>query len=242
MGIEFIKDIRLSTAIRNNLENSRFFPVVNGVISENLSDYEVYLLGGAVRDPIIAELHGIKNETRDFDLLVDDTNGRINFKKLLRNFNNIYYSRFGAPKLKPVNGLEIDIVSFSNASRLLKSEDNSISLDTSLQSCELTTSALAYKLSDGTIYSYQAFESIMKKEIELLYFEEEEECILMCRLVLHSEKLGFAIGEKATRLIVEGYSHKLDPHIKRYLEYKEISHRFSFVIDKLKSIQESTKL
>ncbi len=223
--------------VSENLAGSKYNSYVNHVVNEVLGEYPSYLWGGAVRDPIVRAKYGRNGETKDFDILVDDSQGRIDFRNLLKRLGDMFYTRFGSPKWRPGNGLEIDIVPFSNTSRLRNGEQLPISLDTALQGCEFTTSAIAYGLRDKAVYSYGALEGIDKQEIDLLYSEGEEAHILMCRVVLQAERLGFERGPKATGLIVERYSPDLDNHIRRYMEYKGLEANFEHVVEKLRKIK-----
>jgi hypothetical protein len=234
------QNTELISAVESNLEESRFYEYVNNVLSRILQYHDAYLWGGSVRDPIVKSMYGNGNipETRDFDILVNDSEGKIDFKKLLGGFGDIYQTRFMSSKLRPANGLEIDIAPFSNSSRLLNGEKLPISLETVLTGCEFTSSAIAYGLRDRTIYSNCAMESIKSKEIELLYAYEAP-YILMSRLVLHVRRLNFTIGERARKLIVDNYSPNSDQSIKEYLEYKKLQDDFLFVIERLKEIKYS---
>jgi hypothetical protein len=241
MALSKHQDIELVGAVENNLEESRFHEYVNRTLSRILQYHDAYLWGGSVRDPVVKSMYGNGNipETRDFDVLVDDSEGRIDFKKLLEGLGEMYQTRFMSSKLRLVNGLEIDVAPFSNSSRLLNGENLPICLETVLTGCEFTSSALAYRLRDRTIYSNGAIESIRSKEIELLYAYEAPH-ILMSRLVLHERRLNFTIGERAKRLVVDNYSPELDKSIREYLEYKKLQDDFSFVVERLREIKNNS--
>jgi hypothetical protein len=228
----------LVNPVSENLARSRYHSYVMRVVNEILREYPSYIWGGAVRDPIIRAKYGRNGETKDFDILVDDSQGRIDFRKLLVGLQDVFYTRFGSPKWRPENGLEIDIAPFSNATRLRNGERLPVSLDTALKSCDFTTNAIAYHFGEGSVYSYGAIEGIDKQEIDVLYPKGEEAHILMCRAVLLGERLGFKKGPVATKLIVEGYSPNLDAHIKRYLEYKKVKAKFEHVVEELRRIKD----
>lgn len=223
--------------VRENLAGSKYHSYVNHIVNEVLREYPTYLWGGAVRDPIVREKYGRNGETKDFDILVDDSQGRIDFKSALKGLGDLFYTRLGSPKWRPENGLEIDIAPFSNATRLRNGEQIPISLDTALQSCEFTSSAIAYGLRDEAVYSCGALEAINKQEIDLLYPNGEEAHILMGKVILHAEKLGFEKGPRITRLIMDGYSPELDNHIRRYMEYKGLEAKFEYVVEQLRQIK-----
>ena len=230
-------DSELVNAVRDNLGESGYYPYVDKVVNDVLGKYHSFLLGGAVRDPIIRLKYGVSNEVRDFDILVDDSQEEIDFKRLLSGFDNMFYSRFGSPKWKPKKGLEIDIVLFSNAMSLRGGKDLPVSVDTILTSVDITTSAIAYSLRDNVIYSCGAMEAIENREVDILRPNKNDAHVLMCRMVLHAKKLGFKIGQKGINHIAEGYSPDLDILIKEYMEYKGFQDKFELVVEKLREIK-----
>jgi hypothetical protein len=237
MQVTKYQNPELVTPVSENLAGSRYQSYVHKIVNEILGEYPSYLWGGAVRDPLVKAKYGRNGETKDFDILVDDLQGRIDFRKLLKGLNDIFYTRFGSPKWRPENGLEIDIAPFSNATKLRNGEQLPISLDTALQSCDFTTSAIAYGLQDRTVYSCGAIEGIDKQEMDVLYPNGDEAHILMSRTIILAERLGFQVGSSAIRFIAEGYSQDLDIHIKRYLEYKGLEAKFEHVVEELRNIQ-----
>lgn len=239
MRVSINQNPKYISAIKNNWEESRYRQYVDRVILDILKDFDVYLFGGAVRDPIAKLVHKKGEETRDFDILVDDSKEKINLGELLKELD-LSYSRFCSPKWKPEKNLEIDVVPFSNAMRLRNGEDLPVSLETMLRSCDLNTSAIAYNIRDEKIYDYGALEGITNQEIDLLYTIGIEPSILMCKLVLHSEKLGFKLGQKAIDLIVKEYIPSLDFHIKEYMNYKDLQEKYNNVVERLRDIQTLT--
>jgi tRNA nucleotidyltransferase/poly(A) polymerase len=225
-------------AIKKNLEGSPYHEYVARVL-EILYGKTIYLWGGAVRDPIARELYGLKFETRDFDLTVDDSKERINLTGLLKGLEGIHYSRFGTPKWKPTEGLEIDVGPFS-AGTIFKKQNLPINLENTLISVDVTTSAIAYGLVDETIYSVKGLDDIRKREVNVLNPYGENPSALMCRLVLHANHLRFEIGKEGRIYIAERYSPDLDNDIRKFLEYKKAQHLFAFVLNKLKQIQEDS--
>ena len=238
MTLSIHQNTEFTQAVENNLKGSKFYEHVNKTLSRILQYHDAYLWGGSVRDPIVRSLYGNGEipETRDFDILVDDSDGKINFKKLLYGLGEMHQTRFMSSKLRPANGLEIDVVPFSNSSRLLNGEELPVSLETVLTGCEFTSSSIAYGLKDRRIYSNGAIESIKSKQIELLYAYEASH-ILMSRLVLQLRRLDFKIGERAKKLVIDNYSPELDKYIMEYLEYKKIQNEFSFVVERLREIK-----
>jgi hypothetical protein len=233
------RDPELVAAVRSNLEGSRYNHYVQEIL-ERLEGHTSYLWGGAVRDPIVEKRHGRSlEETRDFDILVDDSEKSFDFIRLLQGLGHLYCTRLGSPKLKPESGVKISITPFSSKSRLRNGKELPVCLETALWSCELTTSAIAYGIKDKTIYSALALEGIDEKEIELLYPRGEDPPVLMCKLMLQSDKLGFGIGDWAKELIVREYHPGSDNYIIGYMESQGIRDRNKqdLVINRLRGIQ-----
>lgn len=234
--IEISKNPKFIAAVQKYLNENSCAEFISNLINNILKDYTVYLWGGAVRDPIVKMEHGLDKMTKDFDFLVDDSRRKINFESLLKGMGKIFYTRFGAPRLKLDNGFTVDIVPFSNAPILEKYREYPISLETMLRNCDITTSAIAYGFKDRTIHSARALEGIRKKELDILYPDQEER-VLMPRIVIQADKLKFKIGSKAIKFIRENYSLKLDKDIKDYLKHKNLEHLFGFVIKNLRKIK-----
>jgi hypothetical protein len=237
MQVTLHTDPELVNPVKENFAGSIYQPYVGRIITEIFGGFPCYLFGGAVRDPIIRAKYKQVVRPRDFDVLVDDSRGDIHFRERLNELGNLVYSRVGSPKWKPKCGLEIDIVPFSNATRLRKESKLAVSLDTALQSCEFTTGAIAYGLQDGIIYSCGALEKINEREIDLLYPNGEEVPVLMCKAVLQVRRLKFKLGHQITQLIARRYSSDLNEPIREYLRYKELSDSFNFVVKRLKQIK-----
>ena len=241
MQITVVEDPNLVEAVQENLDNSPYKGYVEHVVNDILKGKVAYLWGGAVRDPIVHLRYGIELPTNDFDILVDDSDGKLDVGKLFEGEVDVFFNRFGTVKWRPVNNLEIDVSSFNNANSIKAGLGVDPTLDAMLTSCDFTTGSIAYGLQDRKIYDFKALAGIQAKEIELVY-EADEPHILMARLVLHSDKLKFTIGERGMEFIRQSYTPELDRHIARYLTYKEKSDKTPRVTDRLKEIAGSQDL
>lgn len=181
-------------------------------IKELLEGFDLYLYGGAVRDSILR-----RGPTKDFDFLVNDNGRTEEFNERCRNLDELKFSRYGCPKWSP-NGLEFDLVAFSNAI-WDKSYEGEITVDKVLSRCDLTTSAIAFDLENEIIHDCGALESYEGAEVELLYPGGKPPRQL-ARIVLHANRLGFGIGAKARAYIKEHYPTTPYEEIKEYLSYK----------------------
>lgn len=241
MAVKSSQDKRLVQAVQRELETNPYKKYLNHIVHEVLAGRKCYLWGGAVRDPIVKELYGRNGHVKDFDILIDDSDEPVDFRAIFKGENNIFYNRFGTVKLKPTTGFEIDVSRFSNANLVRNGGKDRypVSLETSLISCDFNTSALAYDLKTGVIYEHNALDAINKKEIDLQEHAGDEPHVMMARLILHSDKLGFSSGPKGEKLISKGYSPVLDKNIGRYLGYKDLSKKQERVLGKLNEIANS---
>ncbi|MFH1396619.1 MAG: hypothetical protein ABIG93_04430, partial [archaeon] len=241
MEVKTTQDERLVKAVQRELETNPHRDYLNHVFGEVLSGRKCYLWGGAVRDPIIKELYERNGCVKDFDILVDDSGEPIDFRTVFKGENNVFYNRFGTVKLRPTSDFEMDVSRFSNANLIRNGgrEKFPVSLETSLVSCDFNTSALAYDLGTGVIYEHGALDAMDREEIDLQDHAGDEPHIMMVRLVLHSDKLGFSIGPKGRTLISESYSPALDENIGRYLDYKSLSGKQERVLQRLNEIASS---
>jgi hypothetical protein len=232
-----IREKELLQAVQAHLQKDAHSPYVNELLGKELKGYDVYLWGGAVRDPLVNQLYNKDIHTTDFDLLVDDSKKEFPLSRLMAGLEGMVINSFGSPKWKPKPDIEIDIVPFSNAMMIRNKETEENSIGTMLKSCEFNTGAIAYLLNNPAIYSYGAIEAIRKKEVEIGYIKGASIAMLMSRLVLQPEKLGFTIGEKARKFIAERYSRALDQRIKAYLDYKQLGENYEHVVKSLRELQ-----
>ncbi len=167
--------------------------------------------------------------------MIDDSIREIDFDRF-PNRKDLEMSRFGSPKWKPEKDIEIDLVKFSNAilnaRKSAKNESLFPNLNSILNGCDFTTSAIAYGFRNNILYSCGAVEGIKNQEIEIL--AEQDPAIMMCRLMLQSEKLKFKIGPRARNFIAQNYSTDIDNQIENYLNYKNIISEYSKVIWQLR--------
>ncbi len=234
--ISIIKDPELIDSVQSNYRSSAHASYIDSLVNGLLKPYKIYLLGGAVRDPIINYLYDRNISTGDFDLLVDDSEREFPIIEMFRDLEGLTLNNFSSPKWKPEKGIEIDVVAFSNVTMIKNLESDDVSLETVLKSTDFNTGAIAYDMAKPTIYSYGALEAIKKQEIEIAYVKGLALNMLLSRLALQSEKLGFSLGPKAKKLIADKYTPQLDERIKYYLEYKEMPEKYDFVIKKLREI------
>ncbi len=238
MKVTSHQNLGLVEPVRKSLFTCRFSQHINLLANQALASYPLYVLGGAVRDPIVTAKYGIIVKTRDLDILVDDSQGKIDFRKSLRDIRNVQYStRLGSPRWTPDEGLEIDIIPFSLATKLRTDSSLPVSLATTLQSCDFTTNAIAYGLRDNKVYSLGALEAIDKREVDLLHSEADRDYILMLRAVMLAKKLKFQIGQRMIDLIVSEYSPDKDSSINEYMMYKKTAPMFEEVIRTLRQIK-----
>jgi hypothetical protein len=238
MQVVTTQDSRYVTPVKTFLTSGEHVPYLQRLLDDVFVDRRVLFWGGAVRDPILSAVYGKSCSTNDFDLLIDDSEEAVDFPRLLGGLGDIFYTRFGSPKWRPDNGFEIDMVPFSNTGKSHLVGDPA--LEAALQSCEFTTSAIAFDPRKEIIYSCGAFEGYNANEIELLRPDLEETHILVTRLALMSMRFGFNPGPKASELISTQYQSTLDRRILRYLRYKDKENQAPKVIEWLNNFQSQT--
>lgn len=239
MGIQIIDDPKLVEAVRDNLDRSEYRDYVNHVVNDILAGRESYLLGGAVRDPIVKFLYGTNGPTKDFDLLVDDTEQPLDVHELFKGEMDVFYTSFGTVRWRPKRGLEIDVTTFRNANPIRVGEEVEPSLELWLSTCDFNTGSIAYGFRNRVLYDFKAMEGIRQKQVDVIGGGDPP-YKMMARLVLHSDKLGFDIGQRGLDLIRDQYSPSLDEHIGVYLDDKQKSEFFERVTSRLKEIAHST--
>lgn len=232
MSLQTITDHTLVTAVHETLETSPYKPYIRNIL-DRLQGRNCYLVGGIVRDAIVNAQHHCSLSPTDADLLVDDSDGTFQLGNTFYG-PEITINRFGTIKWRPQKELEIDISVFSNANALRQGHRKPCSLETSLTSCDFTTSSLAYDLNTKTLYNYRALEDIRKKTVDLLFESADEPSVLMTRLILHAEKLQFSLGLNAVSFIANSYTPSSDNLIAHYLSYKNKSSELEFVVSELR--------
>lgn len=232
MPLETITDQTLVTAVHTTLETSPYKQYISTIV-DRLQGRKCYLVGGMVRDAIVNAQHHCSLSPTDVDILIDDGDGTFRLGNTFYG-REITINRFGTVKWRPQKELEIDISIFSNANALRQGQKKLCSLETSLTSCDFTTSSLAYDLNTTTLYNYRALEDIRKKTVDLLFESADEPSVLMARLILHAEKLQFSLGPNAISFIANSYTPLHDTIIAHYLSYKNKSSELDFVVSELR--------
>ena len=228
MSVDIVKDSRLIQTVEESLRDNPAIKYLQTVL-EILKPLQFYLMGGAVRDALARKKYGLDLVTRDFDFLVIDEKGQVDLWGLFSNFHNMRCNRFGGLKWKPKKGVEFDLFTSYSFGRT--------SLNEVLEDVELTTSAIAFHFGERLIYSCGAIQGIEDKEIDVKNPQADKPYITMSRLILHSDKLGFRIGNRGIRFVQERYNSNLDGFILDYLTYKKLEEHYERVIKRLKEIK-----
>lgn len=232
--------------------NMLFAPAeVQYVINEKLRGLNCFFWGGAVREPVYHAMYNGDHEkkswkTIDWDILVDDSTQKepLDLDAMFREelaAGKCKHNRYDTIKWKPVQGLEIDVSRFSNANMVRRKETQERSLRISLASCDFNTGAIAYGVRDGKLYDGGAMEGLRMRTVELHYADDDPH-IIMARLVMHTNDMGFAIGQNATAFIrhryTEGTFPAIDEDILKYLRAKseEKASRYIEIVSRLKEI------
>ena len=204
---------------------------LNFVLYKTLRGREIYIVGGAVRDPLVKLAHGSALITPDIDILVNDMDG-FDVEKALGVTGRNYVNSFGSIRWKPNPQLTVDVIPFSKMNAARSGEP---SLELFLQTCDLTTSAVAYDPRAHILYDLAAVQGINKREVDVMGGGDRPS-ISMAKLVLHADKLSFDIGPKGRMLIKLCYEPRMDEEIGRYLENKGHSEQFDSMTERLRLI------
>lgn len=235
--MKLINEPRFNMAILKNLEKMDKKPKKDFLkIKRLFPDKSLYILGGYVRDSILNVLNGYNFPINDLDILAND----INFTKKIGNFGSSSgkksLSRFGGMKLKYEGGFSIDVFSMNNITYLNENPNLKKNIENVLNGVDLSISAFAYNLEDNQIYSHDfAMEDMHNLEINVL---NDDSLIpsTLSRLIIHSNKTKFKLGQKAISYIKQNYRPEIDKDIFNFLKYKENEFLFPLVKSELSSI------
>ncbi len=243
MKVTIVKDTRLIKAVKDGLRALPAWECRRKVLN-NLEDYKVYLYGGALRDLMTNNINGSEIIINDFDWLVDDNENPRSVAKLLKGAEGLTRNRFGNVKLVMNNFAEMDIIPFSttylNLSQEATPPSQPITIENILLESDFTPNSVAYSLNERVLYDYKAIHAIKSKVFELIN-PKDYDYVVLAKIILQSDKLGFSLGPKAQAFIEDKYSPRLDKDIKEYLEYKNKSENYSRVISRLREIQQDAE-
>lgn len=196
---------------------------------ERFSDCKVYLWGGAVRDSLLKSLYGLDVVTRDFDFIVDDSGGPIDFAARLFGLDNVSLSRFGTPKWRRGNGLEVDISPFSLIPVERGLNVSPLTIDEKLGYCDVTTSASAFDLRIGELYAGHAVDALLAREVDIL-FETDAPEALVSKVLVHADTFGFSVGPRTHDFVMRHADRSWYGGVKRHLGYKGKSDKVELVM------------
>jgi hypothetical protein len=228
-------------AVKANLKKAP--PEVRHVIDDKLAGLNCYFWGGAVRQPVYHVMYkGNGWKTNDWDIIVDDSalseplDLDAMFAEELRDPKKCSHNRYDMIKWKPKRGVEIDVSRFSNANLIRKGIKTKSSLAVVLAGCDFNTGSIAYGLRDEKIYDDGAIEGLRAKVIDFNYGDDED-FVLMARLVMHAHDMDFTIGTGGLTFILNRYTDETarayNKQIREYLRRKGKSRRGKEVVDRL---------
>lgn len=238
--VEKITEPRYVNAVKKSFEDSLFFPSLRLVISR-FEKFPLFLWGGAVRNPILREMYPdlTISESSDFDLMIDDSKDQVEFEDHMKDIKSVTLNRYGHPKWKIKKYLEVDIGLFSESNKLRNGEDVPVCIETVIEGADINTSAIAYDIRNPAIYSFGAFKAYVEKEVDINYPEGNDSSAQMPRVIMHSQQLGFRVGERAINLIKKKYTKSSKEEIKEKMIYWRKQRKFDAVIAELEAIKAS---
>ncbi len=160
MKIQKVTHPKYIQAVSQSLQNSEFTQALTYLKQTLLSNKKWYIIGGAVRDPLVTHIHNTKTHTRDLDIIIDESENPkpVNLKEMFASESHVSTTSFGSIRWNPHPNVEIDITTTDNAN--VKSSNGRGTLNTWLRSCDFTTSSLAYNPFSQTIYEFKALKGI----------------------------------------------------------------------------------
>jgi len=192
---------------------------------------KINILGGFTRDSILQVLYGYNFPVNDLDILVETKD----FENQTKSFPQENRSRFGGLKFEYKN-FSMDFFGLNQIFYLRDNPNLNKNLENVLKGCDLTTSAIGFNLRNNTFHSVHAFRDIYRKEINVNPHDYLKIAPTISRLILHSDKMNFRVGDSGIKYVKENYSSELDKEIKEFLEYKKVGHLFDFVKGKVNEI------
>jgi hypothetical protein len=236
--MNIIKNQDYSKIVLDNLKKISH-PFINGIMELSFKDTDYYIWGGFIRDSLTEYFHGIKSKPNDIDYLVDYDAAKysgLQFKTKFLDYdwqkelkeNEIYRVWFCCQPF------DFGSIQFNKA--ILINPDAPRGLEYNLSCCDLDVCAIAYSPKKDEFYDCGVIDAIKKKEINTLWTLDNKVSSTLSRLILHSEKLDFTLGDKALGYVKENYSPDIDSSIRGYMHYKEKDDLAELVIYKLRTI------
>ncbi|MFO7711503.1 MAG: hypothetical protein R6V53_07070 [Candidatus Woesearchaeota archaeon] len=243
----------LTSAIDQSIQENDNKDYLDALLNR-LSGHKIYFWGGAVRNPILKEMYGLDLGLNDIDIIIDGTLDKqknpdkelIDFDELLRGFEKVAINRYDLPKWKPARDVEFDVSVISRCNKARLYEDTPLNIYSVVEGCDLTTSAIAYDPEKKRIYSFGAIDAYKKKEVDLNFCIGNDPASQLPRLVMHSHKLGFRIGDESREHIGNVYNtlimnSDLNARIVENMKYWGKNDDLLLVISTLRAISHSAK-
>jgi hypothetical protein len=238
-----LKNEKWSKAVNDNLRRVGT-PDLWTITSGFETDY--YIWGGFIRDSLIESIHGDEINPNDVDYLIDHYDERYSGLPY-----DIRFSDFECvKKLGPdvfrvwVAGSSYDFTNMRfNKARVLDPKKKTMDpkkprgLEYNLACVDLDTCAIAYSPERDLFYDGGAIDAIRKRKIDVMYVDDMRHHYALSRLVMHTDKLGFDVGEKSLKYVQDNYSPELDSKIVKYLESRRFSGKIDLVLGKLKKLK-----
>lgn len=234
MQIEVISDKNLARRIEYECSNS---PVRDRVemIFDAFSGYNIYEMGGSIRNAVLSEWYKIPFCMRDQDFLIDDSNKDVDLFKVCRRYGfqgELKPNFYGTVKWT-VDGFDIDISRLSSGTK-------TPTLESWLKACDFNINGIVFSHDTGKIHSYGALEGMRTKNIVLIKPESERPEATLVRSVDFERRfsdIGFTLDYTVIDFIRENYSESMDLPISRYMSYKRMSPAlYSKILDRLRDI------
>lgn len=205
-----------SQAVRSYLVNHQHLEFLIQILEDPLCrNRRIFLFGGTVRDALIKYIYNEDIISKDFDLMFDNSNEDIDFDLLMLGEEHLTKNCFGNTKWSPFPGFDLDLTNLQctiNGIQFKNLEERLFFLD-------LTTSSLAFDLTNNILYDVSAVDGIKSKEVDI----QNNYLDAPVRVLYHSIKLGFTLGPKAVKLLKSINISEIEPSIDKYLTRKNLT-------------------
>ena len=205
-----------SQAVRSYLINHQHLEFLIQILEDPLCrNKRIFLFGGTVRDALIKYINNEDISSKDFDLMFDNSDEEMDFELLMLGKENLATNKFGYIKWSPMSSFELDLTPLL----CVINETRFKTLEERLNFLDLTTSSLAFDLTNNILYDISTVDGIKSKEVDI----NNNYLDAPVRALYHSLKLGFTLGPKAMQLFRDINPETLEQSIDKYLTRKNLN-------------------
>lgn len=155
---------------------------------------EVYVLGGALRNIIIGEMHGVRPPIGDIDLFLDNLDAAYPLNRLFATEKHEVAELGGIRWYPPKTSLRFDVCLISDFIGI-KTFGLSPSIETLLDATDFSVNAIVYNVATHEIIDRKSIDSIRERTIHFNAERIVNRVILSYRVFMIRYKIGFLLAE-----------------------------------------------